>query len=213
MAVAAISLAFWPNLGAASADHDREIKLLVVSIIALVANQVTRIKIGTLEIEKAVQDLRTSVRNLERDVGPGSKQAVAPAATISSTVDVPRSEDPPDADDPNRGRFGGRPEANGRRLSATLEQIAGPSSSLCRVRIRVESTDPARPLRGQVRFYLHPTFGKWTTYTIKARGGAAEDEFTAYGAFTIGAEADDGATRLELDLLDVPGGTSRFYAE
>ncbi len=32
----------------------------------------------------------------------------------------------------------------------------------------------------------------------------------AYGAFTIGAVADDGTTRLELDLVKVDGGTPRF---
>lgn len=33
----------------------------------------------------------------------------------------------------------------------------------------------------------------------------------SYEASTIGAEADEGKTRLELDLMDVPGGTKRFY--
>lgn len=32
----------------------------------------------------------------------------------------------------------------------------------------------------------------------------------AFGAFTVGAEADDG-TKLELDLISVPGGPTEFY--
>jgi hypothetical protein len=77
----------------------------------------------------------------------------------------------------------------------------------------VVSTDPARPLAGDVVFHLHPTFGPFSRYTVKAKGGVAEDIFVSYGAFTVGAEADGGATCLELDLMDVEGGTGRFYEE
>lgn len=45
------------------------------------------------------------------------------------------------------------------------------------------------------------------------KGGIAEDKIVSYGAFTIGAETDNGQTRLELDLMDVPGGTRSFYEE
>ena len=94
-----------------------------------------------------------------------------------------------------------------------IRPAAGPKSSRCKIRIRIESTDPARPLSGVVTLYLHPTFGEWARYDLDVAGGVAEDEITSYGAFTIGAVADDGATRLELDLSDVDGGTARFYEE
>jgi hypothetical protein len=111
------------------------------------------------------------------------------------------------------GPFGGRSEANGRKLLAQIRPDGGSHSSRCRVAIRVVSTDPSKPLTGKVKLYLHPTFGQWSSYEIDAIGGMAEDTIVSYGAFTIGAEADDGKTRLELDLIDVPGGTKRFYDE
>lgn len=40
--------------------------------------------------------------------------------------------------------------------------------------------------------------------------GAAMIERIAYGAFTVGAEADGGATRLELDLVDLPDAPELF---
>jgi hypothetical protein len=42
--------------------------------------------------------------------------------------------------------------------------------------------------------------------------GVATDRRKAYGVFTIGIVADEGKTRLELNLANVPGGTKLFYA-
>lgn len=46
---------------------------------------------------------------------------------------------------------------------------------------------------------MHSTFKK-ETYEQVARGGEATLELGAYGAFTVGAIANDGRTPLELDL-------------
>jgi hypothetical protein len=42
------------------------------------------------------------------------------------------------------------------------------------------------------------------------RRGVATARKRAYRAFTVGAEADEGRTRLELDLAQVPGAPSPF---
>lgn len=217
---------------------------LAVAIAALVIQQITKFKIGSVELEKITDDVNKlkenfegvekSVGTLERSVGPGRKRSSlnsalihsidSPLATSFSKDNLPSKDDIPskgrqkpksisaiNPDDPNKGRFGGKAEANGRKLSAEIEPERGPNSSYCRVKVRVESTDKNQPLRGKVKLFLHPTFGEWTSYELAAHGSAVEDEFVSYGAFTIGAETDNGNTHLELDLADVKGGTKRFY--
>jgi hypothetical protein len=207
---------------------------LALALLALVADQITKFKGFGIEYEVSLlkedvksigQEVKTvgeDVRNvdaafsgLEKEVGRGSKSAYAapiaprPPGTTAKLVDAAGI----DEDDPNKGQFGGSPESNGRKLTATIEPDAGPRSARCRVHIKVMSTDSSRPLTGKVRLHLHPTFGRWSNYLIDVKNGAATDDIVSYGAFTIGAETDGGATRLELDLADVPGGTKRFYEE
>jgi hypothetical protein len=50
---------------------------------------------------------------------------------------------------------------------------------------------------------LHPSF-KNEKEIIKVINGKAENKLISYGAFTVGVEADNGATRLELDLAELP---------
>jgi hypothetical protein len=215
--VCALLHGFFPNR-----LDEKTAMFLAVAVVALVIHQITKFKGFGIEVEKAVKQLKVDVRSvesavgdLEKDVGPGSKTAIAPSAAAPLVIEAAdtTNERFVNPDDPNKGQFGGLPESNGRRLTATIEPISGPKSSRCRVKIRVVSTDPARPLIGKVKLHLHPTFGQWWSYDLDAKGGVAEENISSYGAFTIGAEADDGKTRLELDLMDVPGGTKRFYEE
>ncbi|QND24515.1 hypothetical protein HB774_34575 (plasmid) [Rhizobium leguminosarum bv. viciae] len=63
----------------------------------------------------------------------------------------------------------------------------------------VDQTD-AKPLEGDVTFYLHPTFAE-PVYVVRATNGRAIlEECHAYGAFTVGISANQGKTKLELDL-------------
>ena len=190
---------------------------LGIAIITLLGPQITKFKGFGFEIEREVQKLRADIKDvekafvgLEKDVGPGSKTAVAPMPN-DADLRLRNSDLPFDPEDPNKGRFGGSPESNGRRLTASIKPVAGPKSSRCDVTIRVASTDPQKPLTGRVKFHLHPTFRQWSSYDVDVKGGIAEDRISSYGAFTIGVEADEGKTRLELDLVDVPGGTRAFY--
>jgi hypothetical protein len=190
---------------------------LGLALVAAVINDITKFKGAGIEIEKRVQDLQLRVRQmdtavvtLEKEVGPGASKA---AATSAQPLGQPATAENAAADpaDPNHLEFGGQAERNGRRLSATIEPIAGPQSASCRVRFVVQATAGADPLTGMVRVHLHPTFGRWSRYDLEVMGGVARDEFVAYGAFTIGVEADGGRTRLELNLADVSGGTDAFY--
>lgn len=100
-----------------------------------------------------------------------------------------------DPDDPQKGRFGGSPIANNRVLSATVKTI---TDDYFEVTLDVRSTG-GTPLTGDVEFHLHPTFPE-ARKTIAVEDGVAELKLQCWGAFTVGVIADNGKTRLELDL-------------
>lgn len=119
--------------------------------------------------------------------------------------------EPKELDDPQKGRFGGQPEANGRRLEAKVSGSRGVNSELFRIDLRVASTDPTKPaLSGPVKFFLHDTFDP-DTYVVMADGGTASlSDVVAWGAFTVGVMCDDGKTMLELDLSELSDAPKKF---
>jgi cellulose biosynthesis protein BcsQ len=110
-------------------------------------------------------------------------------------------------DDPQKGRFGGKAEANGRRLAASVRPSSDDSDWFY-IDVWVESTG-STPLTGEVLFHLHDTFDP-PVLSVTAKGNVARESLGAYGAFTIGAEADGGTTRLELDLSTLSDAPARF---
>ncbi|MEO9144172.1 MAG: YEATS-associated helix-containing protein [Ginsengibacter sp.] len=107
------------------------------------------------------------------------------------------------SDDPQKGRFGGESEKNGRKLSAKVSKSAIPK--FYSVELIVESTKENNPLITDVIFYLHDSFSP-SVYTIKpdefTEGRAYDNEIISYGAFTVGVITDNGKTLLELDLAE-----------
>jgi hypothetical protein len=102
-------------------------------------------------------------------------------------------------DDPQKGRFGGQPEKNGKKLQAAVSDSYMPGFYW--VELSVTSTD-AEPLESDVIFYLHDSFSK-TIRTVQSHDGKAIlDRFLSYGAFTVGVVTDYGDTLLELDMAD-----------
>lgn len=107
-------------------------------------------------------------------------------------------------DDPWKGAFGGKSEDNGRRLEATIAPMAS-RDGVCRVELRVLSVAPGKPLSGEVTFFLHPTFkNDQVVVKVDEERHIAKLTLAAWGAFTVGALADNGYTKLELDLADDP---------
>lgn len=106
------------------------------------------------------------------------------------------------ADDPQKGKWGGSDQANNRKISASVVAVSG-NNRLFKITVKVISTDVTKPIRDKVVFHLQPSFPNPdpTIYVIQ---GEARLELTSLGAFTIGAETDGGATRLELDLAELP---------
>lgn len=130
-------------------------------------------------------------------------EAPAPAAPGPSSLAPPRPMPPRSEEDPLRGQFGGSASARDRILSATIAQISG--TNLGRIALKVTATGGV-PLSGSVTFHLHPTFVPNNIVTVPVdSAGEARLEITSYGAFTVGAVADNGATQLELNLVDAEG--------
>lgn len=133
-----------------------------------------------------------------------------PAALSEARAPISGERDDEVDDDPNKATFGNRPLANDRVLRAIIE----PSTTRpgwCRITLAVTSTHPAKPLIGSVIFHLHPTFDK-PVVTVPVENGVATLTIVAYGAFTVGAEADSGKTRLGLDPARNPDAPEDFKA-
>ncbi len=140
-----------------------------------------------------------------------SVDAVEGIRTAKDTADTETAEKTDEySDDPNKGKFGRDNTANNRILEATVSSIPD-QADLCLVKLKVSSTEPQeKPLSGKVIFHLHPTFTRHEYPVQVNKDGVAELTLTAWGAFTVGAIADDGATRLELDLAEIPGAPKKF---
>ena len=107
------------------------------------------------------------------------------------------------ADDPNKGLWGGLTTNNQRTVKASFAS-SEINNNWVKVTLEVSSTDPANhPLEDYVLFHMHPSFPDKHVkkYVIK---GLATYSFNAWGAFTVGVETDKGENFLELDLSEQP---------
>jgi hypothetical protein len=161
-----------------------------------------------VEFERTRQlaaDAKSTAENAQAtalSTGAGSAQTLA---RVGTAAPQPGGAE----DDPWKGVFGGSPIAAGRRLDASVEPL-GIDGQIFTVRLRVTSTMPDKPLRDAVQFFLHPTFANDRPVVTVGSNGAAELVLRAYGAFTVGVLADEGNTRLELDLAELPHAPRAF---
>jgi len=105
-----------------------------------------------------------------------------------------------DPEDPQKGRWGGSNQANGRELIASVSAL---EPDWFEATLTVRSTDANKPFTGDVIFHLHPTI-RPTVRRAPVIGNQASIKVQSYGAYTVGAQADGGRTRLELDLASLP---------
>lgn len=103
--------------------------------------------------------------------------------------------------DPQKGKWGGKAESNGRKLDANVRESS--IKDWFSLSLDVVSTDNNKPLEGDVIFHLHPSLPA-IDQTIKAENGIASLQLLVYGAFTVGVECDNGQTQLEIDLAEIP---------
>ncbi|HEU0014997.1 MAG TPA: SIR2 family protein [Longimicrobium sp.] len=136
----------------------------------------------------------------EQPPAPLRRSVEAPVAAAAWEPDSAARKPVEDPLDPQKGKWGGLAEAGGRRLRVRLES-ANEETGYCTFDLIVEPASPADPpVEGEVVFHLHPTFYHPVLHLEAEDGKAVCPLLQAYGAFTAGAEADGGQTRLELDL-------------
>jgi hypothetical protein len=116
-------------------------------------------------------------------------------------------------DDPQKGRFGGKSERSGRRLTAEPTDTSDPNHFY--VDFVVHSLD-ASPLVPPVRFFLHDSYPKNVIVRQRTEKGGtsiALRDVYAYGVYTVGCQVRDRAGKwveLEYDLAKVKGLPRRF---
>jgi hypothetical protein len=127
-------------------------------------------------------------------------------AELKAQVLLGGEKRPASPHDPQKNQWGGSPDANGRTLSATVKKL---DKTWFEINLKVRSDRGAPALSKPVTFHLHSSFSE-PLRVVKPEDGVATLRLVAYGAFTVGVEADDGKTRLELDLSQVDDAPRSF---
>jgi hypothetical protein len=105
-----------------------------------------------------------------------------------------------DPDDPQRGRFGGKPTSTqGFALSARFDDLN--SKSWVRIKLRVKGKAADGDL---VHFHVHDSFSP-SMFKCLFKEGVAKLTLEAWGGFTVGAWIPSRKVELELNLAEVPG--------
>ena len=209
LAIAHLSLGIY--LGS---DRVRDIPVgvalyLALALVALVLPYIVKAKLpGGIEIELGIamalnssnNKLKTLEAKLSRITEP--REEALPGDEDGPSPTLPKLPPVKDAEDQQRGRFGGKAKSNGLHLSAKFEDVG--SQKFVRVILKVAS-ETAEPLAREVRFYLHETFDP-DEVVVSPRNGVASLDLLAYGGFTVGAWISAPVeTFLELDLSKVRG--------
>ena len=107
-------------------------------------------------------------------------------------------------DDPLKGRFGGLSEVNTWRYSAHVERCKDDPYWFDLVLKVTPRPGSRKRLRGQVTFWVHPTFTS-SHYTSRVFRNQASCKLLTTGSFTAGAVIHQDGTKLELDLAEIDG--------
>jgi hypothetical protein len=167
------------------------------------------------DVDDKIQSLETKI--VQADQRSRDAQATSlgtgkgePEVAVKELIAATGGLAPANSDDPWKGLFGGKSINNDRQLQADVKSIPG-SSDLYAIRLTVKSLHPeTNPLQGVVQFFLHPTFRNDKPVVTVGPNGVAELNLKAWGAFTAGAIADDGKTKLELDLSELENAPEEF---
>lgn len=170
------------------------------------------IKDITISVKEELEQVKEQLNEMEeKSTDVGGKQGSNPnpeelKKSKRSMIHDIQGKTKINPDDPQKGLWGGSSKSKGRELSATVKPL---SLGFYSIRLVVKSTNENKPLKGLVKFHLHDTFSNQDP-VIATKDGIAELNLTAWGAFTVGAETDNGATRLELDLSELDSAPSAF---
>lgn len=162
-------------------------------------------------VDKKVEEKQNETLSM-LEAGVGKKQPEArKIATIQAAREMTTAKgtDVPD-NDPLKRTWENIPakENKNRRIRAAVTPIS--NTKLYKIKLYVESTSKADPLKGKVWFHLHPSFAE-PNPVVDVVDGKAELNLVAYGSFTVGVETDDRQRKIKLDLAeDVPGVSEEF---
>ncbi len=160
----------------------------------------------------------TAIRDaLKRKGKVGYLDGESASRGVNLSADSTRDASPPKPgpvkhnDDPQRDRWGGEVQRDGRRVTVELLKTF---SRTFLFNVVVESTD-GTPLEGPVIFHLHDTFPRSVIHIRRIRPGnrAIFEEVTSYGVFTIGVQVKNGRAEwigLEYDLAQLEELPQRF---
>jgi hypothetical protein len=158
-------------------------------------------------IKVAAEAKTTSVNAQANVIGIGKSDIAESGIMFAAAEEVtPGSV----AGDPWKNQFGGASVNNNRQLRAEVKRMPN-NPDLFSIRLTVSSMNAAKfPLQGVIQFFLHPTFKNERPVIPVGPNGVAELILTAWGAFTVGALADGGETKLELDLSELTDAPADF---
>jgi hypothetical protein len=112
-------------------------------------------------------------------------------------------------DDPQKGRFGGQATTAERFVTANVKPVPGTDEEWFDLVLTVAGKPGAPALESPVKFFLHQTINP-DNVVVMPRNGTAQLNLRVWGAFTVGAITDEGRTKLELDLSELPGAPAKF---
>jgi hypothetical protein len=115
---------------------------------------------------------------------------------------MPRLAPPSVPDDVNKGRFGGRSERDGHRLSVAFLN-SGSDDRVVPIVLSVRRIDGER-LTANVHFFLHDSFATPELVFPAVDGVASTGRILIWGGFTVGAWVEGTEVLLELDLALEP---------
>lgn len=164
---------------------------------------VTKVENRVKADEKRKKNLEISEQNIVEklnSVFPAFANE-SPAKSLNKEDWIPELPPIKFADDPQKGRFGGKSSFNGRTLSVTYEKYFLTEYLKLKIRVSADSND--NPLTGNVYLFLHDSFADSVVMYMAEGRTEIEHEVISYGAFTIGAILDNGNTLLELDIAEL----------
>ncbi|MBX7044199.1 MAG: hypothetical protein K1X86_00050 [Ignavibacteria bacterium] len=158
--------------------------------------------------KKEIDSAKEKVEELDKSFNSGTSKKTSEDYEKVKAANVERFDNYPN--DIQKGKWGKKSESNNRKLIASVREIQTSWLEKFEIILTVESTDEGKhPLSGTVLFHLHQSFPKMVR-EIEVKNGKANLKIYAYGAFTVGAVADKGATKLELDLAELPNAPKEF---
>jgi len=159
-------------------------------------------------------ELQNELQQLINQIGGGKKADAETYDRVKENVSKSRFEISKEEkkgefpDDPQKGKWGGKSNSRTRELTAIVKKSTLPD--LYVVHLIVRSTDKNDPLTGTVYFHLHNTFINQNPAIIAQNNKAELKLSMVWGAFTVGVEADNSTTQLELDLAELPNAPDEF---